>query len=77
MLAEAWLNLTRLSDAGDDAAYRHDLAQTAVLLLVLAVAVAVVAGRSAHQRVVGSVLALALALVGALAISTLRTYGLL
>jgi hypothetical protein len=77
LLAEAWLDLTRLSDAGDDAAYRHDLAQTAVLLLVLAVPVAVVAGRSAHQRVVGSVLALALALVGALAIGTLRSYGLL
>lgn len=77
VLAEAWLNLTRLSDAGSDAAYRHDLAQTAVLLLVLAVAVAVAAGRSAHQRVVGSVLALGLALVGALAISTLRSYGLL
>ena len=77
LLAEAWLNLTRLSDAGDDSAHRHDLAQTAVLLLVLAVGVAVVAGRSAHQRVVGSVLALALALVGALAIGTLRSYGLL
>ena len=77
LLAEAWLDLTRLSDAGDDVAYRHDLAQTAVLLLVLAVPVAVVAGRSARQRVVGSVVALALALVGALAISTLRAYGLL
>ena len=45
--------------------------------LVLAVAVAVATGRSAHQRVVGSVLALGLALVGALGISTLRSYGLL
>lgn len=77
VLAEAWLNLSRLSDAGDDTAYRHDLAQTAVLLLVLAVPVAVLAGRSAHQRVVGAVLALALALVGALAIGALRSYGLL
>jgi hypothetical protein len=77
LLAQAGHDLTRLSGAGDDAAYRHDLAQTAVVLLVLAVLVAVVAGRSARQRVVGAVLALALALVGALAISTLRAHGLL
>ncbi|MBB3327599.1 DUF6518 family protein [Microlunatus antarcticus] len=77
LLAEAWLDLTRLSDAGGDVAYRHDLAQTAVVLLVLAALVAVLAGRSARQRIIGSVIALGLALLGALAISTLRTYGLL
>ncbi|GAA3556390.1 hypothetical protein GCM10022197_09440 [Microlunatus spumicola] len=77
LLAEAWLGLTRLSGAGDDAAYRHDLAQTAVVLLVLAAVVAVLAGRSARQRVLGAVAALALALVGALAISTLVVQGLL
>jgi hypothetical protein len=77
LLAEAWLHLTRLSGAGADAAYRHDQAQTAVVLLVLAAVVAVLAGRSARQRVVGAVLALALALVGALTISTLSLNGLL
>ena len=77
LLAEAWLHLTRLSGAGADTAYRHDLAQTALVLLALAAVVAVLAGRSARQRVVGAVLALALALVGALAISTLSLHGLL
>ena len=36
LLAEAWLDLTRLSDAGDDLAHRQDLAQTAVLLTFMA-----------------------------------------
>ena len=70
LLAEAWLDLARLAGAGDDAARRHDLVQTALVLLVLAVAASVLAGRSARQRVVGAVLALPLALLGALAYGT-------
>lgn len=71
LLAEAWLDLSRLAGAGDDAAYRQDLVQTALVLLVLAGVTAVLAGRSARQRIVGSALALVLALAGALALSTL------
>ena len=41
------------------------------LLLVLAAVAAVLAGRSARQRVAGAVLALPLALLGALAFGTL------
>ncbi len=71
LLAEAWLDLARLAGAGDDPAYRQDLVQTALVLLVLAAVTAVLAGRSARQRVIGSVLSLGLALAGALAFSTL------
>jgi hypothetical protein len=70
LLAEAWLDLARLAGAGNDAARSQDLVQTALVLLVLATVAAVLAGRSARQRVVGSVLALPLALLGALAFST-------
>lgn len=70
LLAEAWLDLARLAGAGNDPAYRQDLVQTALVLLVLAAVTAVLAGRSARQRVVGAVLALPLALLGALALST-------
>lgn len=65
LLSEAWLYLARAARVGDDAAYRQELAQTALVLLVLAVATAVLAGRTARQRVVGAVLALPLALGGA------------
>jgi hypothetical protein len=71
LLAEAWLDLARLAGAGDDPARSRDLVQTALVLLVLAAVAAVLAGRSARQRVVGSVLALPLALLGALAFGTL------
>jgi hypothetical protein len=71
LLAEAWLDLARLAGAGDDPARSQDLVQTALVLLVLATVTAVLAGRSARQRVVGSVLALPLALLGALAFGTL------
>lgn len=71
LLAEAWLDLARAAGAGDDPGYRQDLVQTALVLLVTAAAAAVLAARSARQRIVGSVLALGLALVGALAFSTL------
>lgn len=71
LLGEAWLHLARLAGAGDDAAHRQDLVQTALVLLVLAAGAAVLAGRSARQRIVGSVLALPLALAGALASTTL------
>ncbi|MGI3783097.1 MAG: DUF6518 family protein [Janthinobacterium lividum] len=70
LLSEAWLDLARLAGAGDDPSYRQDLVQTALVLLVLAGLTAVLAGRSARQRVVGAVLALPLALVGALAYGT-------
>jgi hypothetical protein len=70
LLTEAWLDLARVAGAGDDASYRHDLVQTSLVLLVLAVVAAVLGGRSARQRIVGSVLALPLALVGALAAGT-------
>lgn len=71
LLAEAWLDLARLAGAGDDLARRQDLVQTALVLLVLAAVTAVLAGRSARQRVVGSVLALPLALLGALTFGAL------
>lgn len=77
LLTEAWLDLARMAGAGNDTAYRHDLVQTALVLLVLAALTAVLGGRSARQRVAGSVLALPLALLGALAASTLRAVGLL
>lgn len=77
LLTEAWLDLARMAGAGNDTAYRHDLVQTALVLLVLAVLTAVLGGRSARQRVAGSVLALPLALLGALAAGTLRAVGLL
>ena len=70
LLAEAWLDLARLAGAGDDAADQRDLVQTALVLLVLAAVAAVLAGRSARQRVVGAVLALPVALAGALVVST-------
>jgi hypothetical protein len=70
LLAEAWLDLARLAGAGDDPARSQDLVQTALVLLVLAAVAAVLGGRSARQRVVGSVLALPLALLGALAFGT-------
>jgi hypothetical protein len=70
LLAEAWLDLSRFAGAGDDTTYRHDLVQTALVLLVLAAAAAVLAGRSARQRIIGAALALVLALAGALALST-------
>ena len=70
LLAEAWLDLARASGAGDDVTYRHDLVQTALVLLVLAAVAAVLAGRSAGQRIAGSALALGVALLGALALST-------
>jgi Family of unknown function (DUF6518) len=71
LLAEAWLDLARLAGAGDDPVRSQDLVQTALVLLVLAAVAAVLAGRSARQRIVGSVLALPLALLGALAFGTL------
>lgn len=71
LLSEAWLDLAHLVGAGDDAVRRQDLVQTALALLVLAAVTAVLAARSARQRVGGSVLALPLALVGALAFTTL------
>lgn len=71
LLTEAWLDLARLADAGGDVVRRHDLVQTSLLLLALAVVVAVLAGRSARQRVLGSALALPLALGGALAAGAL------
>ena len=77
LLTEAWLDLSRVAGAGDDAAYRQDLVQTALVLLVLAVVTAALAGRSARQRVVGSALALPLALAGALAAGALGGAGLL
>ncbi|MGI3785065.1 MAG: DUF6518 family protein, partial [Janthinobacterium lividum] len=70
LLAEAWLDLARLAGAGDDPTRSQDLVQTALVLLVLASVAAVLAGRSARQRVIGSVLALPLALLGALAFGT-------
>lgn len=76
LLTEAWLNLSRVAGAAGDAAYRQDLVQTALVLLVLAVAAAILAGRSARQRVVGSAVALPLALVGALALGALNALGL-
>ena len=71
LLAEAWLDLARLAGAGDDPARSQDLVQTALVLLVLASVAAVLAGRSARQRVVGSVLALPLALLEALAFGSI------
>lgn len=71
LLAEAWLDLARLAGVRDDPGRSQDLVQTALVLLVLAAVAAVLAGRCARQRVVGSVLALPLALLGALAFGTL------
>lgn len=69
LLAEAWLDLARTGGLGAaaDASYRHDLVQTALVLLVLAGLAAVLTGRSARQRVLGAALALPLALTGPLA----------
>lgn len=66
LLTEAWLDLARLADAANDAARRQDLVQTALVLLVLAALTAVLAGRSARQRVLGAVVALPTAMAGAL-----------
>ncbi|SEQ39782.1 DUF6518 family protein [Microlunatus flavus] len=66
LLAEAGLDLARSAAARDDPAYRHDLLQTAVVLVLGAAVVALVAARSGRQRLVGCLLALVLATVGAL-----------
>ena len=71
LLAEGLLDVARAVGAGADPAWRQDLLQTAVVLVVLAAVAAVLTGRSARQRLVGSLLALGVALVGALAASTL------
>jgi len=71
LLAEAAFKLTLSWGPSADEAYRHDAIQTAVLLVLLAAVTGVVAGRSATQRLVGSLLALGLALVGALAFGLL------
>ena len=71
LLAEAAFRLTLSWGPSADAAYRQDMVGTAVLLVVLAAVTGVLAGRSAEQRLVGSLLALGLALVGALAFGLL------
>jgi len=71
LLAEAWLDLARAAGTEADAGFRHDQVQTALVLVVLAGLAAVLAGRSARQRVAGLALALPIALAGALAFSTL------
>lgn len=71
LLAEAWLDLARVAGTQVGVAARQDSVQTALVLLVLAGVTVVLAGRSARQRIVGLVLALPVALAGALAFETL------
>ena len=65
LLTGAWVELTRLDRAGD-VAYRQDTAQAALVLLVLAGVAAVLAARSARQRVLGLVLGVPVAVGGML-----------
>ena len=71
LLAEAAFKLTLSWGPSADEAYRQDAVQTAVLLVLIAAVTGVVAGRSATQRLIGSLLALGLALLGALAFGLL------
>lgn len=71
LLAEAAFKLTLSWSPSADEVYRRDLVGTAVILVLLAAVTGVLAGRSAQQRLIGSLVALGLALLGALAFGLL------
>ena len=66
LLTGAWVELSRVAGTARvaDLSYRHDMVQAALVLLVLAGLSAVLAARSARQRVLGLVLALPVAVGG-------------
>lgn len=63
LLAGAWVEVRRFAGAQEQT-YRHDSVQAALVLLVLTGVAAVLAARSARQRVVGLALGLPVALGG-------------